>query len=148
MGKYTLDGCYAELLTRWLPTVCQAADPQTRAEALGQTSKLLIHIGDYQTVLSYLNQSLNIWRQIGDRAGLCVTLFNMGHIHVQKGEMKEAVGAGVTVYIIAKQINKYQTLQALTNLAPQLGLPEGLEGWEALAGVSVISERGTAYHRL
>jgi hypothetical protein len=47
--------------------------------------------------------------------------------------MQEAVGAWVTVYSMAKQMNLAQALQALANLAPQLGLPEGLDGWEMLA---------------
>ena len=47
--------------------------------------------------------------------------------------MQEAVSAWVTVYVIAKPMNLAQVLQALTNLAPQSGLPEGLEGWERLA---------------
>ncbi len=36
-------------------------------------------------------------------------------------------------YVIAKQIGYAQVLQALSQLAPQLGLPEGLAGWENLA---------------
>ena len=253
VGKYTLDGRYAELLTRWLPRVCDSQDLKTRAEALGQTGKLLHHLGDfknalpfmeqslaiqqqigdragegttlnnisqiydaqgdyetaltylkqslairqqigdragegttlnnisqifkaqgdyetaltylkqslairqqigdragegttlnnmattahaqgdYETALTYLKQSLAIQQQIGDRAGLCATLFNMGHIHRQNNQMQEAVSAWVTVYVIAKQINEYQALQALSQLAPSLGLPEGLDGWEDLA---------------
>ncbi|PWH12137.1 MAG: hypothetical protein DDG60_14725 [Anaerolineae bacterium] len=251
VGKYTLDGRYAELLARWLPPVCNSPDLQTQAEALGQTGKLWIHLGDYDTALDYLQRALVIRQQIGDRdgmtlnnisgiyqargdyqaaldylqralvisqqigdragegatlnnigqiyqargdydtaldylqralvilqqigdkkgegatlnnigqiyqargdydtaldylqralvirqqigdrAGLCATLFNIGHIHAQKGEIRQAVSAWVTVYVIAKQINEYQALQALSNLAPQLGMPAGLEGWERLA---------------
>jgi tetratricopeptide (TPR) repeat protein len=89
--------------------------------------------GDYETALKYLQQSLAIWQQIGDKAGLCATLFNMGHIHMQNNQVKEAVNAWVTVYVLAKQMNLAQALQALAKLAPQLGLPEGLAGWENLA---------------
>jgi hypothetical protein len=35
--------------------------------------------------------------------------------------------------VIASQIGYAQVLQALAQLAPRLGLPEGLEGWEKLA---------------
>lgn len=65
-------------------------------------------------------------------AGLCATLFNLGHIHAQKGEVQQAVSAWLTVYGIAKQINLAQALQALSALAPHLGLPPGLDGWERL----------------
>jgi hypothetical protein len=39
----------------------------------------------------------------------------------------------VTVYAIAKPMNLAQVLQALAKLAPSLGLPAGLDGWEQLA---------------
>jgi len=213
VGPMTRKGFYAALLADWLPRICDSQDLQTRANGLNQTGKLHLHLGNFQTALPYLEQSLEICRQIGDRAGegatlnnisqifkaqgeyetalgylkqsldifrqigdrageattlnnisaiywaqgnaetalsyleqslpvfqqigdkakLCVTLFNMGHIHLQNKQVQEAVSAWVTAYLIAKQINEYQVLQALSSLAPQLGLPEGLEGWEELA---------------
>jgi len=75
---------------------------------------------------------LAIRQQIGDLSGLCATLFNIGHIHAQNNEFQEAVSAWVMVYDIAKRIGNAQALQALSNLAPQLGLPSGLDGWETL----------------
>ena len=133
VGPLTMAGFYTTLLTEWLPGICNSSDLKTRAEAFGQTGKLLHHLGDYDTALTYLKQSLAIRQQIGDKAGLCATLFNMGHIHAQNNQLQEAVSAWVTVYGIAKQINEYQALQALAKLAPQLGMPEGLQGWEMLA---------------
>ena len=173
VGPLTLAGFYTTLLTEWLPRICSSPDLKTRGEALGQTGKLLHHLGnfenalpymkqslaicqqigdlrgqgttlnnisalyhaqgDYETALTYLQQALAICQQIGDKAGLCATLFNMGHIHAQNKQIQEAVNAWVTVYVIAKQINEHQALQALSQLAPQLGLPEGLQGWEMLA---------------
>ncbi|MEM9001496.1 MAG: tetratricopeptide repeat protein, partial [Bacteroidota bacterium] len=46
--------------------------------------------GDYDTALKYLQQSIVIQQEIGNVAGLCVTLFNMGHIHIQNEEFQEA----------------------------------------------------------
>jgi hypothetical protein len=66
-------------------------------------------------------------------AGLCATLFNMGHIHLQNKEAEQALQAWVTVYKLACQLNLAQALQALAQLAPKIGLPGGLSGWEALA---------------
>ena len=95
----------------------------------------LIHSarGDYDTALNYLQQSLAIQQQIGDVAGLCTTLFNIGHIHLQNEEVAEAIQTWITVYGIAKKISYAQSLQDLENLAIQLGLKDGLQGWERLA---------------
>jgi tetratricopeptide (TPR) repeat protein len=173
VGPLTRAGFYRTLLAEWMPDICGSEDPQTRGEALGQTGKLLHHVGDYETALSYLKRSLAIREEIGDksgegvtlnniagiyhargdyetalsylkrslaireeigdRAGLCATLFNMGHIHAQADQVQEALGAWVAVYAMARQMNLAQALEALAKLAPRLGMPEGLEGWEALA---------------
>uniref|UniRef100_Q3AQG1 Uncharacterized protein n=1 Tax=Chlorobium chlorochromatii (strain CaD3) TaxID=340177 RepID=Q3AQG1_CHLCH len=57
----------------------------------------------------------------------------MGHIYLQNNEIQDAVSAWVTAYTLARKIGYAQVLDALENLAPQLGLPGGLEGWEMLA---------------
>lgn len=54
-------------------------------------------------------------------------------MHARKDQMQEAVQAWVTVYMLAKPMGLAEVLKALANLAPKLGLPEGLEGWEMLA---------------
>ncbi len=64
---------------------------------------------------------------------MCATLFNIGHIHLKKEEVPEAVQAWVTTYKMAKAINFAQVLNALEALANQLNLPGGLAGWEKLA---------------
>jgi hypothetical protein len=67
----------------------------------------------------------------------------MAHISWQNNQKNEAMGMWTNAYIIARQIGYAQVLQALANLAPQLGLPEGLEGWEELAKRTVDGGRGT-----
>ncbi|MEZ5448951.1 MAG: tetratricopeptide repeat protein, partial [Thiolinea sp.] len=173
VGPLNRAGMYRTLLDDWLPPLAEAHDPQTRGEALGQIGKQYHHIGqydtalnylqqslaiqqdigdksgegttlnnisqifkargDYDTALNYLQQSLAIQQDIGDVAGLCATLFNMGHIHLKNEETTEAIQAWITVYGIAKKINLAQVLEALENLAGNLGLPNGLQGWEMLA---------------
>ena len=39
----------------------------------------------------------------------------------------------MNVYLLARQLNLAQALQALEDLAGQLGLDGGLESWQALA---------------
>lgn len=83
--------------------------------------------------LFYLKQSLSIRQQIGDGAGLAAGLFNMGVLHWQSDEKQEAYSVWLKAYQIARQIRQADVLQALTNLAPQIGMVEGLAGWEELA---------------
>jgi len=111
----------------------EIGDKAGEGATLNNISALFHAQGDYATALDYLKKSLAIRQEIGDRAGLCATLFNIGHIHAQKDEFSEAMGAWLNVYGIAKAINLAQALDALAILAPQLGMPPGLDGWERLA---------------
>jgi tetratricopeptide (TPR) repeat protein len=115
-------------------TLCRdTGDKSAEGATLNNIAGIYHARGDYETALSYLKRSLAIREEIGDRAGLCATLFNMGHIHAQADQAQEALGAWVAVYAMARQMNLAQVLDALAKLAPRLGLPEGLEGWEMLA---------------
>jgi tetratricopeptide (TPR) repeat protein len=172
INQLSLHGFYQTLLNKWLPTICESGNRQIQAEALGQTGKQCIHLGDYDTALQYLKQSLAIQQEIGDKsgegttlnnisqiydsrgdydtalqylkqslaiqqeigdiAGLCATLFNIGHIHYQNEEIPQSLQAWVSVYRLAKPMNLAQALDALENLAEQLGLAGGLNSWEML----------------
>ncbi|MCH9697694.1 MAG: tetratricopeptide repeat protein, partial [Gammaproteobacteria bacterium] len=111
----------------------EIGDKLGEGTTLNNISGIFSARGDYETALEYLKQSLAIRQEIGDMAGLCASLFNMGHIYMQNEQTSEALQAWVTVYHIAKKINLAQVLEALDNLAGQLGLSGGLDGWETLA---------------
>ncbi len=117
-------------------------DKAGEGATLNNISQVYHTRGDFDTALQYLQQSLQIRQDIGDVAGLCTTLFNMGHIHWENEEEQDAVSAWLTVYQLAKKMNLAQALEALENLAPQLGLEGGLAGWEALAN-QVDSQEST-----
>ncbi|MFT5164712.1 MAG: tetratricopeptide (TPR) repeat protein, partial [Alteromonadaceae bacterium] len=89
--------------------------------------------GDYDTALHYLKRSLAIREDIGDKAGFCATMFNMGSIHWQNDEQQEAMAAWLGVYQMAKPMGLAKVLNALESLAGKIGLAGGLEGWEKLS---------------
>jgi tetratricopeptide (TPR) repeat protein len=120
-------------LKRSLAIQQEIGDKSGEGTTLNNISALYHARGDYDTALDYLKRSLAIRQEIGDNAGLCATLFNMGHIYLQNEEVSNAVSSWVTVYRMAKPMNLAQALQALENLASQLGLPGGLDGWEQLS---------------
>jgi tetratricopeptide (TPR) repeat protein len=91
VGRLSLAGFFRTLLTDWLPTICQSADDHTRAEALGQTGKQLYHLGSYDTALKYLQQSLAISQEIGDKSGEGTTLNNISQIFRARGDYDTAL---------------------------------------------------------
>jgi tetratricopeptide (TPR) repeat protein len=111
----------------------EIGDKSGEGTTLGNIATAYHAQGDYTTALKYLEDSLKIRKEIGDTSGLCVTFFNMGHIYLQDNKMQEAIESWVTVYLLAKKIGLAQALDALENLAGQLGLKNGLEGWEKLS---------------
>lgn len=131
LGQYTKALGYYE---HSLAIQQEIGDKAGEGATLNNMSTIAHARGDYATALDYLERSLAIRQEIGDIAGMCPTLFNMGHIHYQNEQVQEALIAWVTVYNIAKQINLAQALQALENLAKDLGSDEGLVFWEKPAG--------------
>lgn len=113
--------------------IARAIDDRAGEGAILNNIAGIYRTQDDEIALDYLQQSLAIQRAIGNIAGMCASLLNLGHIHAQKGEMDEAMGAWLTVYRLAKPMGLAQMLEALAQLAPQVGLPEGLKGWETLA---------------
>ncbi len=110
----------------------EIGDKSGEGTTLNNISQIHHAQGDYETALKYLEQSLAIQQEIGDVAALCATVFNMGHIHKQNKAIDDAMSAWLNVYKLAKPMQLAQALDTLSNLAPKLGMPEGLEGWEAL----------------
>jgi tetratricopeptide (TPR) repeat protein len=111
----------------------QIGDKAGEWATLNNISQIYVAQGDEITALAYLKQSLAICQQIGDKAGICATLYNIGFFHLQNNEIDEAFSAWITVYILASSINNAHALKALAGLAPEIGLPHGLEGWKKLA---------------
>ena len=95
---------------------------------LNNISQIYDAQGDYDTALSYLNQSLQIMQTIGDEPGECATLVNIGHA-VWRNDQRQAVAIWLEAYKIAKHINLYPALQIFNNLGKSLG-GTGLEFWE------------------
>ncbi|MDD2775677.1 MAG: tetratricopeptide repeat protein [Gallionella sp.] len=101
-------------------------------QSLNNLSQIYMARGDYATALNYLQQSLVVQRDIGDQAGISLSLFNIGHIYQQNGESERAMQHWHESYQIAQKIGHAQALSELEKLAEQLGLPNGLAGWDAL----------------
>jgi len=91
VGPLNRAGLYRVLLNDWLVPLREADNLRIRGEALGQVGKQYHHLGDYDTALDYLKQSLAIQQQIGDKAGEGVTLNNISQIFKARGDYATAL---------------------------------------------------------
>jgi tetratricopeptide (TPR) repeat protein len=111
----------------------EIGDKSGEGTTLNNISLIYNTRGDDKTALTYLERSLEIMQEIGDKSGLCATLFNIGYIHLQNNEKPKAMQKFLEAYLIAKEIDFVQILNALERLSKQLGIENNLEGWEKLA---------------
>ncbi|MBX3059229.1 MAG: CHAT domain-containing protein [Anaerolineae bacterium] len=91
VGRLNRAGLYQTLLDEWLPAICLSPDPEIKAAALNQTGKQHHHLGNYDTALRYLEQSLHIRQEIGDKSGMGATLNNISQIFKARGDYDTAL---------------------------------------------------------
>jgi tetratricopeptide (TPR) repeat protein len=104
VGPRSRAGFFRLLLSDWLPDICQSNEPAIRGEALGQTGKQYLSIGDYATALDYLLKSLTIRQQIGDKAGEGTTLNNISQVYKAQGDYATALDYLLKSLTIMQQI--------------------------------------------
>ncbi|VFM96888.1 MAG: hypothetical protein BECKG1743D_GA0114223_100874 [Candidatus Kentron sp. G] len=118
-------------------------DGQRPGEEAGLDDTATIHWTeeDRKQALDRLTRRLALQREVGDRAGMCRTLFNMGYVCRTQGDTQDdALNTTVhflVAYWIARETGETRVLRALEELAHDLEVvPEGADGlaaWEALA---------------
>ncbi|MBX3038590.1 MAG: tetratricopeptide repeat protein [Anaerolineales bacterium] len=133
---YVAQGDYAtalDYLEQSLEITQRIGDKAAEGTTLNNISQIYHTQGNTKMALSYLEKSIEIVQKTGNQAGLCGALFNIGHIYFQDHQVEKARDAWVSSYVIASQINYAQVLQALSQLALELGRSEGLDVWRQLA---------------
>ena len=84
-------GLYRVLLDAWLPALRRSADDSVRAAGLGWSGTCHRAQGEYAAALEFHEQSLDITRAIGDRAGEGATLNNISQIYDAQGDYPTAL---------------------------------------------------------
>ncbi len=142
-------------LTLYQRCLALVPDERSRGTTLNNISQIYDARGDYEQALQFLEQSLLIQRQIGDKAGMIATLHNMTSIALGQRrdldgalaywgeafqlamETRNALGifhvAGTLGGIFAQMGQKDQARQLL-QMAVEVGRQAGLPGVEELAG--------------
>ena len=142
-------------LTLFQRCLAVAPDERSRGTTLNNISQIHDARGDYEQALQFLEQSLLIRRQIGDKAGMIPTLHNMASIALGQRQDLDAVlaywgealqlamqtrnalgifhVAGTLGGIFAQMGQKDQARQLL-QMAAAVGRRAGLPGVEELEG--------------
>ncbi|MFM9952022.1 MAG: tetratricopeptide repeat protein [Saprospiraceae bacterium] len=103
-GHYDLIGFYQKAFELNQAVLDKNIDEKTNARALNGIGVMYIRVGDYETALRYLEQSLAIAQQIGDRSGEGGTLSNISQIYATKGDYEMALRYLEQSLAIAQQI--------------------------------------------
>jgi DNA-binding SARP family transcriptional activator len=78
-------------LERGLATGSGAAPPSVRAKALSQTGYLAIWQGDYQQSVALLEESMTLFKDLGDNTGVATSLSHLGKMAVHGGDHERAM---------------------------------------------------------
>ncbi len=68
----------------------QRAEPAVLANALHVEGRLAQAQGDYAEAIARLEESLSIWRDLGDQRGIAVTLSHIGYTTYKRGDLTRA----------------------------------------------------------
>ncbi len=90
-GHYRLTGLYPAAWTLNEEVLSHNISPKQNANAMNSLGILSISTGDYETALTYLEQSLTIQQQIGDKKGEGTTLNNISQIYDARGDYETAL---------------------------------------------------------
>jgi len=94
--------------------------PQDQAYLTNQLATLLQSQGDYVTAQAYLQQSLKICEEIGDRVGMGVTLSNLSQIYDAQGDYATALAYLQKSLKIAEEIGDQGGMGATLNNLSQI----------------------------
>lgn len=112
--------------------VDEVGDRHGKGIALGNLGRAYAQLGEKDLAIDFYKQRLKIAIEMDDNEGLCSAMYNIGLLYMQKRQGQDAMLIWTNLYAYAREKNLDHALQRLAKLAPKVGLPEGLDGWERL----------------
>ncbi len=89
-----------------------------RAKVLNAAGTIMHELGEYTAARPLLEESLGIWRELGDKKGMATVINNLGWIAAQLGELTEASElSGESLTLHAELEDKRGMAVAFNNLA-------------------------------
>ncbi len=105
----------------WLEEVLKRsgeASPALRAKALKAAGFLTRYLGDYAAAHSLLEESLAMYRELGDKRGMALSLNNLGVVAGDQGDYERAVAFYEESLALSRELGAKDTIaMVLNNLA-------------------------------
>lgn len=128
------------------------SDARVRAKALNGAGTIAHESGDYTLARQYLEESLRLWRAIGDTKGIATVLNNLSYVEGLVGEIQMSRSLSEESLALHKELNdKRGVAVALHNIAwiarPQLSFAEQIALFRQSLDLrnEIGDERGAAY---
>jgi predicted ATPase/DNA-binding NarL/FixJ family response regulator len=97
-----------------------------RARALSAAGNLAQHVGEYDRAAALLEESVGIWRELGDERGAAVALARLGQLEQSRGDYDRA----------------WMLLEESRRMCPDVGTVSGLDAPRAVYLAQVAKNRG------
>ncbi|MBI1743002.1 tetratricopeptide repeat protein [Candidatus Acetothermia bacterium] len=105
---------------RWIEASLVVEDffPVDRAEALNRAGIMASEQGDYKQAITRYEESLALWRQLGDKRGIVTTLNNLGGIAWARGDFPRARALFEESLALKRKLgdDKFAVASSLNNL--------------------------------
>ncbi|MCB0611341.1 MAG: CHAT domain-containing protein, partial [Lewinella sp.] len=124
-NHYQLIGLYPQAFELNQAVLEKNVGDQINADALNYNGMMLIAVGQYDAALRYLEQSLAIRQQIGDRQGEGAALNNISQIHTARGDYDTALRFLEQALEIVQQIDNLQGEGVILNSISQIHTARG-----------------------
>ena len=105
---FQLRGLNRALVNEWLPPLLRSQNTKTRAAALGSLGFSYHALGEYEKALAYMEKTLALRREIGDKQGEGTTLNNLSQIYDARGDYDTALDYLKQSLAISREIGDKQ----------------------------------------
>jgi len=112
-----LQGLWSDLQP-WFEQALTFAEGEDKGTLLNSLSTIYYNYGEYETALSYMQQSLTVTREIGDHEGEGITLNNLSQIYQARGDYETALSYLQQSLTLTREIGDHEGEgTALNNLS-------------------------------
>jgi predicted ATPase/DNA-binding CsgD family transcriptional regulator len=96
-----------------------------RAKALREAGWIATHQGDYERAVSLLEESMALFEELGDRAGVATSLVYLGHLALHRGDYERVTALGRDAEALRHELTDQQAIAHVLYLLGAAALSGG-----------------------